>query len=95
MPGHARDIMSLRHEFCVLADQPGANKSELCRRYKVCRKTGRKWLTRFREAGVDWLVEQSRRPHTSPTAMHCSTIVSKKRRKTSTPYRSRIRVRLE
>jgi transposase InsO family protein len=54
--------MCLRREFVSLARQPGANLSELCRRYGISRKTGHKW----RDRG-DLLEERSRRPHQSPT----------------------------
>lgn len=50
-----------REEFARLAQQPGANISELCRRFGISRKTGYKWLAR--EDGQD----HSRRPKTSPT----------------------------
>jgi transposase InsO family protein len=57
--------VSLREEFCRLALQPGVNRSELCRRYGVSRKTGYKWLHRGAE-GISGLQDRSRRPHTSP-----------------------------
>lgn len=50
-----------REEFVHLARQPGANVSELCRRYGISRKTGYKWL------GREQLDDRSRRPHSSPT----------------------------
>ncbi|QKQ28324.1 IS481 family transposase [Candidatus Reidiella endopervernicosa] len=40
--------------------------SELCRRYGISRKTGYKWLERYRQANLEGLKEQSRRPHRSP-----------------------------
>jgi transposase InsO family protein len=40
--------------------------SELCRRYSISRKTGYKWLRRFRADGDGGLVDHSRRPHTTP-----------------------------
>lgn len=41
----------------------GLSVSELCRRYGVSRKTGYKWIERYRQQGVDGLEERSRRPH--------------------------------
>lgn len=41
----------------------GASLRELCNRYGISRKTGYKWIERYRQAGVDGLHEQSRRPH--------------------------------
>lgn len=36
--------------------------SRLCLRYGISRKTGYKWLARYREQGADGLPERSRRP---------------------------------
>jgi len=46
--------------------QPGANMSELCRRFQVSRKTGYKWRDRYAVEGAEGLRESSRRPHSSP-----------------------------
>ena len=43
--------------------------SEVCRRFGVSRKTGYKWLGRYREAGVEALVDRSRVPLHHPQAM--------------------------
>lgn len=59
--------MSLRHEFVVMASSGTAPISELCRRFGISRKTGYKWLARYREAGAVALQDQSRRPLSSPT----------------------------
>ena len=40
--------------------------SELCRQFEVSRKTGYKWVNRYREYGVEGLTERSRRPHQCP-----------------------------
>lgn len=42
--------------------------SELCLRYGISRKTGYKWLERYRAYSLAGLEEQSRRPHHCPTA---------------------------
>ena len=39
---------------------------ELCERYGISRKTGYKWVDRFRQSGLDGLVDASRKPHHSP-----------------------------
>jgi transposase InsO family protein len=59
--------MSERQEFVRLASQEGANLSALCRGFGISRKTGYKWLARYRAAGEAGLLDQSRRPHQSPT----------------------------
>jgi transposase InsO family protein len=45
--------------------------AELCRRFGVSRKTGYKWIVRYREGGAleAALEDLSRRPHSSPTAV--------------------------
>jgi transposase InsO family protein len=68
MPWKETTAMSLRFGFVQLASQEGANISALCREYGISRKTGYKWLNRYRESGGDpaILVDQPRRPHHSP-----------------------------
>lgn len=58
--------MLQRYEFVVLANQSGIAFNELCRRFKVSRKTGYKWLERFEAGGMDALEDRSRRPVCSP-----------------------------
>ena len=58
--------MSLRHEFVILASEAGVNFKQLCGRFGVSRKTGYKWLERYRSGGVAALAERSRRPKSSP-----------------------------
>lgn len=62
MPWNARNLMSLRREFVVLAQQERANVSALCRHYGISRKTAYKWL----ERGADDTADRSRQPHHSP-----------------------------
>lgn len=59
-------VMSVRREFVELAAAEGANMAELCRRFGVSRKTGHKWLNRFRVDGEAGLADRSRRPQNSP-----------------------------
>ena len=66
MPWKAQDIMSLRQEFVLLAQQEGANRRELCRRFGISAQTGYKWLQRFKALGAPGLADQSRRPLSSP-----------------------------
>ena len=60
------DRVSERLEFVRLASVPGANLSLLCERFCVSRKTGYKWLKRWRSEGKAGLEDQSRRPKHSP-----------------------------
>ena len=43
--------------------------SELCTRYGVSRKTGYKWVERYRDEGAEGLEERSRRPLNQPTQL--------------------------
>ena len=66
MPWQECSTMSLRQEFLALAQQPGSNFSQLCRRFGISRKTGYKWRRRYRETGATGLADRSRRPEHSP-----------------------------
>ena len=67
MPWETATEMSQRAEFVQLATAEGAAMASLCRRFKISRKTGYKWLERYAEAGMDGLSDRSRRPRRSPT----------------------------
>ncbi|HEX5327473.1 MAG TPA: IS481 family transposase, partial [Acetobacteraceae bacterium] len=56
--------MQSREEFVRLAAAEGGNVAMLCGRFGISRKTGYKWLSRYR-AG-EGLADRSRRPHGSP-----------------------------
>lgn len=60
------DALHLRAEFVLIASDPNANVSEACRLHHISRKTGYKWLKRYKAAGYPGLLERSRRPHVSP-----------------------------
>lgn len=66
MPWRTLTPMSQRYEFVVLASQSGLAFKELCRRFGISRKTGYKWLERFRADGPQALQDRSRRPVRSP-----------------------------
>lgn len=58
--------MEERCRFVLLAREPRANVSGLCREFEVSRKTGYKWLERFEIEGLSGLKERSRRPLSCP-----------------------------
>ena len=60
MPWKEMSIMSSREEFVVLAQAPGANIRQLCRRFGISARTAYKWLARYAQAGTDGLQDQSR-----------------------------------
>jgi transposase InsO family protein len=66
MPWKETTAMSLRTEFIHLVGLAGANFSQLCQRFGISRKTGYKWLKRYREGGESGLADRSRRPQHSP-----------------------------
>jgi len=66
MPFTTRSIMSQRIEFCLLASKSGSNISDLCRRYEISRRTGYKWLERYKEKGGKGLLDHSKRPYNFP-----------------------------
>lgn len=66
MPWKSQDMMSVKHEFVLLAQQDGCNRRELCRRFGISPPTAYKWLRRYEHEGCPGLVEQSRRPVNSP-----------------------------
>ena len=66
MPFKEASIVESRKEFVVLATQPGANRRELCRRFGISPTTGYDWIRRYKKDGDAGLIDQSRRPKTSP-----------------------------
>src|SRR5438046_904248 len=66
MPWRTTTPMSQRYEFVILAEQAGLAMKELCRRFGISRKSGYKWLQRYREGGPEALRDRSRRPKRSP-----------------------------
>jgi putative transposase len=55
--------MEEKHRFVSLAATGRFTFTALCADFHVSRKTGHKWLRRYREAGAAGLRERSRRPH--------------------------------
>jgi len=49
--------------------QSGLGMAEACRSYGVSRKTGYKWLERYKVGGPGGLEERSRAPHRMPWAI--------------------------
>ena len=66
MPWKHVTPMSQRREFVRLARVEGANMTRLCERFDISRKTGYKWLARYRLEGEAGLADGSRRPRRSP-----------------------------
>lgn len=62
MPWIKQDLMSLRGEFVHLVDTERLPLATLCQRFGISRKTGYKWLARYRDEGRAGLADRSRRP---------------------------------
>jgi transposase InsO family protein len=52
--------MNERQLFINAWHEPGSNISRLCRRFNISRKTGHKWIDRFRQEGLPGLNDRSR-----------------------------------
>jgi len=66
MPWKETTKVSQRTEFISLVQEDEVNISKLCQQFGISRKTGYKWLRRYREGGLEALADRSRRPHHSP-----------------------------
>lgn len=66
MPWQEVSTMALRQEFVTMVQQGTVTLSEVCRRFRISRKTGYKWLARVAAAGAAGLADRSRRPLSSP-----------------------------
>lgn len=60
--------MRERVGFIAAVERNELRFAEICERFEISRKTGYKWLTRYKESGPAGLMERSRRPHYSPNA---------------------------
>jgi|SRR5206468_2284797 len=84
MPWKEMDAMNQRVEFVMRALRT-ENFRELCREYGISAKSGYKWKERFLEHGLNGMMEESRRPKSSPRgldeAVVCEIIRLKERRR--------------
>ena len=58
-----------RMRFVTAAEASEETMTALCRRFGLSRKTGYKWLERYRLEGIEGLSERSRAPHAHPRAV--------------------------
>lgn len=61
--------MNERIKFIALYLERAESITDLCSRFSVSRKTGYKWIERYRSGGVAGLADQSRAHHTHPRAV--------------------------
>ena len=78
--------MEEKHRFVSLAGSGRFTLTELCRDFKVSRKTGHKWWGRYRAEGVRGLQEHSRRPRHCPhhTSEQIEGLILRERRRRPT-----------
>lgn len=69
MPWQELRPMDQRLLFIADCLRERASMTALCAEYGISRKTGYKWLARYRQEGQDGLLEHSRRPQASPHAL--------------------------
>jgi transposase InsO family protein len=67
MPWKTRSLLEARLRLVQAALRQVHSLAELCRQAGVSRKTGYKWLRRFRTEGTPGLRDRSRRPQHSPS----------------------------
>lgn len=63
-----KEVRPMDEKILFIADhlREATRFSQLCARYGISRKTGYKWIERYRAAGIEGLEERSRRPHMAP-----------------------------
>ncbi len=76
-------LMEQKHRFVSLAATGRFTFTELCADFHVSRKTGHKWVVRYRKEGAAGLRERSRRPHgcAHQTAARIEQLILRERRK--------------
>jgi putative transposase len=74
MPWQELSPVNLRMHFMTEWQRGCWTMTELCAEYQISRKTGYKWLDRFKASGPAGLDDQSRRPHHSPQATDSALI---------------------
>ena len=91
--------MTQREDFITLARLPAANVSELCRRFAISRKTGNKWLARYRQGGAAALQDRCRRPrccpHATPPAPVAAILALREEQPTWGPRKLRARLQVQ
>lgn len=83
MPWRETCAMEQRMKFVMDHIRQEVTVAELCRWYAISRKTGYKWLERYRTSGAEGLKDLSRAPHRCPhamTATRAAAVLTVKRR---------------
>lgn len=62
-----KGIVEMREEFIFKLKNSLKSISQLCRDYKITRRTAYKWIKRFSEEGITGLYDRSKKPARMPT----------------------------
>ncbi len=65
MPWKVELLMDQKTQFISEYLRDSLSFADLCQPYHISRKTGYKWIARYRCEGPAGLVDRSRRPHSS------------------------------
>jgi putative transposase len=74
MPWSQTSPMDQRLLFIADTRRGTLSATELCDRFGISRKTGYKWIQRYREDGPQGLKDRSRRPRSCPHAKSPDTL---------------------
>jgi transposase InsO family protein len=66
MPWRTATVEDERARFVIEAERSFFSFRELCKRHGISRKTGYKWMDRYRAEGFEGLKDRSHRPHSCP-----------------------------
>ena len=69
-------VMDERMRFVAAHLEGRETMSVLCRQFGISRKTGYKWLRRYRSEGVCGLEDRSRAPHSNPRALDGDVVLA-------------------
>ncbi|MFL6436531.1 MAG: helix-turn-helix domain-containing protein [Terriglobales bacterium] len=66
MPFRTMDVREQRVQFVVATVRKEKPFGALCKEFAISRPTGRLWVRRYVEQGIEGIAERSRRPHHRP-----------------------------
>lgn len=69
MPWKVTCAVEQRMQFIVECQKDECSMAQLCRDFQISRKTGYKWLARYRSGGIDGIKDRSRAPLAHPNAV--------------------------
>ncbi len=81
MPWKESRIVDQRLQFLSSYQKEEMSLSDLCREFGVSRPTGYRWITRYKEAGPEGLLDLSSRPH------NCSHAISETTKNATLAFR--------